>query len=75
MNRVPVKPEMLRWARERAGLAVGDLQKRFPRLHAWEQGDAPPTLKQLERFAKATHAPVGYLFLQTPPPSRSLSPI
>lgn len=66
MNRVPVRPEMLRWARERAGLAAGDLSKRFPRLESWERGEVHPTLKQLEKYAKATHAPVGYLFLPTP---------
>ena len=58
---------MLRWARERARLEVGALAARFPRLDAWERGDAQPTLKQLEDFAKATHAPVGFLFLRAPP--------
>jgi len=65
--RVDIKPEMLRWARERAGLGVDALARRFPKLKAWEQGEASPTLKQLEGFAKATYTPVGYLFLQKPP--------
>jgi len=67
MMRVEVKPELLRWARERAGLEVRALAKGFPQLREWERGAAHPTLKQLERFAKATHAPVGFLFLQAPP--------
>lgn len=67
MNRVAIKPELLRWARERAGYAVADLKHRFPRLAAWERGEAQPTLKQVETFAKATYTPVGYLFLQEPP--------
>jgi Zn-dependent peptidase ImmA (M78 family) len=58
---------LLRWARERAGLSAAALSQRFPRLDAWEGGEAIPTLKQLESFAKATYTPVGYLFLQTPP--------
>ncbi len=70
MNRVPVKPELLRWARERAGRDVAGLLKPFPRLEAWERGEAQPTLKQLERFAKVTHTPVGYLFLPEPPVER-----
>jgi len=65
--RVDVKPEMLRWARERAGLSLHALSKRFPKLELWERGEAQPTLKQLEAFGGATHAPVGYLFLPQPP--------
>lgn len=46
------------------------LKDRFPKLRAWETGEAKPTLKQLERFAHATHTPVGFLFLATPPEER-----
>jgi Zn-dependent peptidase ImmA (M78 family) len=65
--RVEVKPELLRWARERAMLEPEAFADRFPRLHAWERGEIRPTLKQLEDFAKATHAPIGYFFLPAPP--------
>ncbi|OFW09447.1 MAG: DNA-binding protein [Acidobacteria bacterium RIFCSPLOWO2_02_FULL_67_36] len=65
--RVEVKKELLRWARERAGFDLAALAKRFPQLPDWESGDARPTLKQLERFAKATYAPIGFLFLPEPP--------
>ena len=67
MNRVGVEPGLLRWARERSGRSAEYLQKRFPKLEAWERGMALPTLKQLENFARATHTPIGYLFLQEPP--------
>ncbi len=67
MDRVAIKPELLRWARDRVGLEVADLEHKFPRLAAWENGEARPTLKQVEAFARATHTPVGYLFLDTPP--------
>jgi Zn-dependent peptidase ImmA (M78 family) len=70
MNRVEVRPELLRWARERAGLGVDALARRFPKLPAWEAGDVHPTLKQLEGFAKATFTPVGFLFLEEPPEER-----
>jgi Zn-dependent peptidase ImmA (M78 family)/transcriptional regulator with XRE-family HTH domain len=63
MIRAAVRPELLTWARERAGLERPDLDRRFPRLAAWEKGTASPTLKQLEQFARAVHVPVGYLFL------------
>jgi len=67
MDRVEINPKLLRWACERSGYAVADLEHRFPRLSAWESGDVQPTLKQVEAFAKATYTPVGYLFLQEPP--------
>jgi Zn-dependent peptidase ImmA (M78 family) len=58
---------MLRWARERAGLELQDLARRFPQLTAWERGKRWPTLSQLEAFARAVRVPVGYLFLPAPP--------
>jgi Zn-dependent peptidase ImmA (M78 family) len=67
MTRAPVHPTLLRWARERAGLELANLLRRFPKLEEWEAGDRQPTLKQLEDFARAVHVPVGYLFLSTPP--------
>lgn len=67
MLRAKVKPELLIWARERARLESDDLARRFPKLAAWEAGTAQPTLKQVEDFAKATHAPIGFLFLEQPP--------
>ena len=51
MDRGIVKPEMYRWACERAGFEAGALAERFPRLDAWQRGEAQPTLKQLESFA------------------------
>lgn len=67
MTRVSVRPELLRWARERSRVELPVLEKKFPKLKDWESGDTAPTLKQLDSFARATHAPVGYLFLQQPP--------
>ena len=54
MIRVEIKPELLSWARERAGYDTAALAHRFPKLAAWEQGTAQPTLKQIEKFASAT---------------------
>ncbi len=67
MTRVHIKPELLRWARERANFTVDALRNRFPKLEQWELDEAQPTLKQLEKFAKATYAPIGYFFLPEPP--------
>lgn len=70
MTAAPVKPELLTWARERAGLSRVALERRFPRLAAWEAGTSHPTLRQVEQFARTVHVPVGYLFLREPPAER-----
>ena len=67
MSRVAVNPALIRWARERAGLAQEALAARFKKLPEWEAGETQPTLKQVEAFARAVHVPVGYLFLTEPP--------
>lgn len=67
MRRIAISPNMLRWARERAHFALEDLLPRFGKLEEWETGETLPTLKQLERFARAVHVPLGYLFLSEPP--------
>lgn len=70
MMRVEVRPELLRWACERSRIDDLILSVRFPKFEAWERGEKQPTLKQLEAFAKATHTPIGYLFLPQPPVER-----
>lgn len=67
MNRVPLNPTLLSWARERAGLSAFELSARFPKIAEWERGEIQPTLRQLEAFAHAVHVPIGYLFLSEPP--------
>lgn len=46
---------------------MDELVARFPKLPDWISGAHKPTLKQLESFAAATHAPVGFFFLPKPP--------
>ena len=65
--RVDVKPELLRWARERARLDLAVLVRRFPKYIEWERGTARPTLKEIETFARTSRAPVGYFFLPEAP--------
>ena len=67
MVHVEINPEILRWARERARRTLEDLASPFPKLNRWESGEEQPTLKQIERFAKAVHAPIGFFFLPEPP--------
>jgi Zn-dependent peptidase ImmA (M78 family) len=67
MARVEISAELLRWAADRAGLARESLVRKFPQFERWLSGDEHPTLKQIEAFARATHAPIGYFFLAAPP--------
>ena len=69
MVRVPVKPQLLEWACERAGYTVDSFVEKHPnvRLKEWVAEDTQPTLKQLEAFAKTTRASIGYFFLPEPP--------
>ena len=45
MIRVPVNPDIVCWARERAGFTQEDLAVRFGKLPEWESGEIEPTLK------------------------------
>ena len=62
-----MSPSLIRWARERADLSCEQLAKKFPRIADWESGDSGPTFAQLKKFAKTTHTPFGYMFLDKQP--------
>ena len=66
-SRVAIQPNLLTWARERAGLPLDSLANKFPKIAEWEAGELQPTLKQIENFSKSVHVPIGYLFLPEPP--------
>ena len=65
-GRVEVPPPLLEWARARSGIPDEDWDRRFPTFEAWLAGETAPTLKQLDEFARKTHTPVGFFFLDTP---------
>lgn len=66
-SRVAIQPNLLTWARERAGFSLDSLANKFPKIAEWEAGELQPTLKQIENFSKSVHVPIGYLFLPEPP--------
>ena len=66
MHDVNIKPSVLKWARKRSG-RDDYIQEKFPEIEAWEQGTKSPSLNDMEKFAKATYVPIGYLFLDKPP--------
>jgi Zn-dependent peptidase ImmA (M78 family) len=65
-----LKPAVLRWARERAGLNAEALAKKVgltvDRVRVWEES-GELRFKQAEKLARVTHTPFGYLYLATPP--------
>ncbi|MEO5374548.1 MAG: XRE family transcriptional regulator [Alphaproteobacteria bacterium] len=71
MAQALVTPEILKWARMRAGLPLDELAKKVGSssdvVAAWEAGESRPTFRQAEKFAQATYVPFGYLFLSKPP--------
>ena len=73
---IQVNPDLIAWARERAGLTLEEASKKFNRIAAWEAGDASPTYPQLERLADKLKLPVAVFFfpeLPSFPPIRSRS--
>ena len=65
--RLDIAPALLQWAKDRSGFDDERFTKLAPKCHAWLSGEERPTIKQAERFAKATHTPFGYLLLPEPP--------
>lgn len=66
-TRVPVSPDLFGWAADRSGRTRDELDRKFPQLGAWENGERQPTFRQLEDFARATFTPFGTFFLAEPP--------
>lgn len=68
---VELKPGLVRWARESAGLPLEVVAKRAnikpDILASWEHETARPTARQLERLADAVKRPVATFFLPAPP--------
>lgn len=76
-------PEVLRWARERLNLSVEQVAEESKKLakrhftavseeeiNGWEAGRAEPELAHLETLAEIYACPVGWFFLDSPPPER-----
>ncbi|MBN2208435.1 MAG: ImmA/IrrE family metallo-endopeptidase [Candidatus Coatesbacteria bacterium] len=68
---VPVKPDVLRWARETIGKKPEDvatrLQIEMSTVLAWEEGEGHPTLSQLRELAKYLKRPLAAFFLPFAP--------
>ncbi|MBW6494152.1 MAG: ImmA/IrrE family metallo-endopeptidase [Burkholderiaceae bacterium] len=67
MAQVEISPDVLEWARERAGIPFDTLVKRFKNYSAWLDGKGGPTFNQLETLSSVLHLPLGMFFLPEPP--------
>lgn len=64
---MPITPEVLTWARERAGFTVDDAISDFRKISEWESGKAFPSYPQLEKLAEKFRVPVAVFFFPSPP--------
>lgn len=70
VERMPITPEVLTWARERLGYSLDALavkRKDFKKIAEWESGDSRPTYRQLESLATVLALPVAIFFFPEPP--------
>jgi Zn-dependent peptidase ImmA (M78 family) len=66
-EQMPVRPALITWARERAGLSLEEAAAKFKKIAVWEAGEAGPTYPQLEALADAFKVPVAVFFFPKPP--------
>ena len=68
---VPINPSVLAWARNESGYPVDRVAERLQvkpeRVEAWERGERPPTLRQVQELARFFHRPLNVFFLPSPP--------
>jgi Zn-dependent peptidase ImmA (M78 family) len=66
-----VKPELLIWARQKAGLDLHEAAKKVAirpeRLQSWEAGETRPTVKQLRKLGHVYKRPLAIFYLADPP--------
>jgi Zn-dependent peptidase ImmA (M78 family)/transcriptional regulator with XRE-family HTH domain len=78
-ERIPVNPEVLRWARETGGFDIEEVAAKINRkrvtsetVKSWEDGTASPTYAQLEQLAYTIYKrPLALFFFPEPPEEES----
>jgi Zn-dependent peptidase ImmA (M78 family) len=66
-EQIPVTPDLIAWARIRAGYSLEEATKAFKKIEAWEAGEAFPTYPQLEQLANKFKIPIAVFFFPEPP--------
>lgn len=72
MAKALINPQILHWARIRAGLSEEKLAKKinisdFQKISFWESGEDSPTFLQAKNLANALYIPFGYFYLDEIP--------
>ncbi len=64
-----IKPELIRWARNRAKLTLREANKKTSSTEYkdWEEGKSQPTIDQIKKISQKFFIPLGYLYLSEPP--------
>ena len=70
---IKLQPDVLRWARERAGIDPSELAHKLnvsaERVVEWER-DGRISVAQVDRLSQRTHTALGFLYLTEPPRDR-----
>ena len=70
---IPINPELITWARDRAGYTLSDAKTHFKKISEWEEGTSFPSYSQLEKMADKFKVPVAVLFFPSPPDIPSIA--
>ena len=81
-ERIPVNPEVLRWARKTSGFGIDDVVDKLKRkkvtaktVASWEKGTSSPTYTQLEKLAYDIYKrPLALFFFPDPPEEETPQP-
>lgn len=64
---IRLNAETIRWAAERSGFTVEQLNMKFPKLQDWIEGTRDPSVKQLSKLATTLHIRYFELFSEQRP--------
>ncbi len=71
-SKIPINPNVLKWARETSRYSLIDLQKEYRDFYLWEAGEDYPTYAKLESLAQKFKRPLAVFFFPEPPQEEKL---
>lgn len=66
-GKAPVSGAALEYARDNSGVDAATIEKKFPKIRAWEGGKARPTMAQAKALAKFYDRPLTFFYLREIP--------